>query len=359
VRATGEAHLDLLMGVHTSAGALRWLRVNATPLHDSHGTLSGVVATFADETETLHDRDELARAAQLISTAFEDAPGGMALVALDGTLLKVNRSLCELTGYSEEELLARTFQDITHPDDLDADLALVQRLLAGEIERYAMEKRYFAANGELIWVNLHCSLVRASDGSPEHFISQIEDVTERKRLQKTLEHLADHDPLTGLWNRRRFEEELQRQTARCKRYGEQAALLVLDLDDFKQVNDTLGHRAGDDLLRAASDAMTRRLRNTDSLARIGGDEFAVLLTKVSEDQAHVLAGDIAEVILRNPIEVNGREVAATASIGVAFLDRSVASHESVLMAADAAMYRAKPAGRDRPAVADEPTRPRT
>ncbi|MCW2968067.1 MAG: hypothetical protein JWM71_1839 [Solirubrobacteraceae bacterium] len=358
VRATGLPQVDELMGMHFDNGELRWLRVNAMPVRRADGTLEGVVATFADETDALRDREALERATLMFSTAFADAPIGMALVDLDGSFMQVNRSVCALTGYSEEELLARTFQEITHPDDLDADLGQIQKLLAGEIDSYSMQKRYFTAGGRLIWVNLYVSLVRAPDGTPEHFISQIEDISERKRMEDELQRLADHDPLTDLWNRRRFEEELQRQLGRCKRYGETAALLLLDLDDFKQVNDTLGHKAGDDLLCAVADAMRVRLRRTDSLARLGGDEFAVLLAHVAPDQARVLAEDLAQSIRAHPVTVRGREITATASIGVALLDRDMVSAEAALMGADIAMYESKAAGRGRTSVqTSEPSSP--
>ena len=362
VLATGRPHVDELMGLYVGPHRLRWLRVNAVPILDADGQLLSIVATFVDETEARRDREALERATQMFSTAFAEAPIGMALVGLDGSWLKVNRAVCALTGYSEQELLGRTFQEITHPDDLDADLGLLQRLVAGEIPSYSMEKRYFKASGELIWVNLYVSLVRSPDGSPEHFISQIEDISERKRMEHELQRLADHDPLTDLWNRRRFEEELQRQIGRCRRYAERAALLLLDLDDFKHVNDMLGHKAGDDLLCAVAHAMRRRLRATDSLARLGGDEFAILLANVSPEQATALAEDVAQSIRANPVTVRDREITATASIGVAFLDREVQDAESALMTADIAMYEAKAAGRDRtsvqrPARPDEEARP--
>jgi diguanylate cyclase (GGDEF)-like protein len=213
-----------------------------------------------------------------------------------------------------------------------------------------MEKRYFNGTGDQIWVNLSVSLVVTPDGTPEHFISQIEDITERKRLETVLRRLADNDPLTELWNRRRFEEELQRQVGRCKRYGERAALFLLDLDDFKQVNDTLGHKAGDDVLRGVARAMRGRLRSTDFLARIGGDEFAVVLPNVSPGQAAVLAEELARSVRANPVRVRDRDITATASIGVAFLDADVESDEAALMAADIAMYSAKAAGGDRTSV---------
>ncbi|MFL5846362.1 MAG: diguanylate cyclase [Solirubrobacteraceae bacterium] len=362
---TGEAQHEPLMGVRTAGDAVRWVAVTARPLTGEDGTLTGVVSTFVDRTEQLEAQEAFERATQMFSTAFHAAPVGMALVDLDGTFLEVNRSLCELTGYGQPDLLARTFQEITHPDDLDADLEHLRALTAGEIPSYQMEKRYFTATGDLIWVNLSVSLVRAADGTPERFISQIEDITERKRMEQTLQRLADHDPLTDLWNRRRFEEELQRQVGRCKRYGENAALFLLDLDDFKTVNDTLGHKAGDDLLQAVATAMRDRLRSTDSLARLGGDEFAVLLPNVTADQAGVLAEELAASIRSNPIRIRDREIAATASIGVAFLDAQVDSDEAVLMAADIAMYQAKAAGRDRtsvqaqagPAAPEEPVAP--
>ena len=127
-----------------------------------------------------------------------------------------------------------------------------------------MEKRYFTAQGHLIWVGLAVSLVRDEAGRPVHFISQITDISERKRMETKLRRLADHDSLTGLWNRRRFEDELQRQVGRCQRYGERAALLLTDLDGFKDVNDTFGHKAGDDLLKVVATGLRARLRHTDS-----------------------------------------------------------------------------------------------
>jgi PAS domain S-box-containing protein len=122
----------------------------------------------------------------LFQNAFEHAAIGMALVAPDGKWLRVNRSVCEITGYSEEELLQRSFQDITHPDDLDLDLANVRKMLANEIDSYQMEKRYFHKNGAIVWVLLSVSLVRDEEGRPRFFISQIQDITSRKESERQL-----------------------------------------------------------------------------------------------------------------------------------------------------------------------------
>ena len=181
----------------------------------------------------------------------------MALVGLEGQWLDVNQALCELVGYSEEELRELTFQDLTHPDDLDADLALVADVLAGRRSTYQMNKRYIHADGRVIWALLSVSLATDEDGRPLHFISQIQDVTERRELEEKLRHQAEHDPLTGLANRRRFEQELERQIERCARHGERAALAVIDLDRFKAVNDVHGHATGDKLLAAVGDRAAR------------------------------------------------------------------------------------------------------
>jgi PAS domain S-box-containing protein len=202
----------------------------------------------------------------------------MALVGLDGRWLKVNDALCELSGHSEEELLELTFQAMTHPDDLEDELAQVQRLLAGEIDIYTSEKRFLNAEGRLMWVNRSGSLIRKPDGEPRHYVVHIQDISERKRLADTLQDLADSDPLTNLWNRRRFEEELERQIGRRRRYGDETALLMVDLNRFKPVNDTFGHAVGDELLKAVASALRKRIRATDSIARLGGDEFVVMLT---------------------------------------------------------------------------------
>ena len=126
----------------------------------------------------------------LFQNAFEHAAIGMALVAPDGSWLRVNRSVCQITGYSEEELLKRTFQDITHPDDLERDLANVRKLLASEIDTYQIEKRYFHKNGSIVWVLLSVSLVRDDEGKPRFFISQIQDITRRKESEGQLSEAA-------------------------------------------------------------------------------------------------------------------------------------------------------------------------
>ena len=201
---------------------------------------------------------------------------------------------------------------------------------------------------------LSVSLVRDSDGTPLYFVSQIEDITERKHAEQELKRLADHDSLTGLLNRRRFDEELQRELGRLARQpNAHAALLLLDVDRFKLVNDSLGHRAGDDVLCAVAQTLSRRLRDTDVIARLGGDEFAALLVDLRDVRdAPQIATELAAAIRTQSILTVGGAATVTVSIGVVALDQHTSEREiDTLIAADNAMYRAKRAGRNRISLA--------
>jgi diguanylate cyclase (GGDEF)-like protein/PAS domain S-box-containing protein len=293
--------------------------------------------------------------------AFENAPIGMAVADLDGRYLEVNQALCTLTGYTAKELLDETFASITHPDDLAADLLTMAALIDGTIGSSVDEKRYLRPDGSLVWALRSVTLVHDADGEPLHFLDQIQDVTERRRFEHELRRLADHDPLTGLYNRRRFEQELDRHVAEVARYGPRGALLVLDLDHFKYVNDALGHHAGDELILSVAAVLQDRLRETDTMARLGGDEFAVLLPHADAGAAeHVAAQLVRAVREEAAVAAGDRSRRVTTSIGIAPFHRGDLSGEEILIEADLAMYEAKEAGRDRYAVvardADRPKR---
>jgi diguanylate cyclase (GGDEF)-like protein/PAS domain S-box-containing protein len=442
-------------------------------------------------------------------SAFDHAAIGMALVALDGSWLQVNETVCRIVGYSAEELLATDFQSITHPDDLDADLAHALQLVAGQIPDYKMVKRYLHKQGDIVWILLSVSLVRDDAGVPLYFISQIQDITEQtlagwfeedrgavlemaargEPLQTTLTriavavcrqmggftavislergkctpydtnlppllraaltqwtpavfdaiaqhavassegcsvtridsheiwvgrnseaidsciasccampiratdgtlhglvllfrtddyrptprelrilsnatqislicieghlakrhlaHLVGHDALTGLPNRRTLDERLRQALAMSRRSGNFAVVMVLDIDHFKAINDTLGHDAGDDLLRNFANRLRALLRETDTLARTGGDEFVVVLPEVDRvDRAGVVGRKLVNGLVE-PFELaDGKRISATCSIGIALAPRDGDDADTVRKNADMALYRAKQQGRN-------------
>jgi diguanylate cyclase (GGDEF)-like protein/PAS domain S-box-containing protein len=249
--------------------------------------------------------------------------------------------------YSEEELLKLTFQDITHPEDLNLDLEHLTALVAGEIKSYQMEKRYFCKDGSTVWAFLSVSMVVDIKGKPVHFVSQIENITVRKELQKQVLHQASHDELTGLPNRRFLKDRLARTYELSRRYKRPFALMYIDVDHFKLVNDEYGHDVGDDLLIWLSSKLKSCLRGTDTLARQGVDEFVLILSEIkSSEDATLIANNIFEAIsdvFSN--DILKRQVSL--SIGIAISDpESDDSIEDLLRKADVALYQVKRAGRN-------------
>jgi diguanylate cyclase (GGDEF)-like protein/PAS domain S-box-containing protein len=327
-----------------------WVALTSTLTRDDGGSPLHFVAQVEDVTERVLAQRGLEEAEERFRRAFDDAPIGMALVGLDGRWLRVNPTLCEITGYSEEELLTRTFKDITHPDDLDKNLENIENLIAGRIRSIRIEKRYIRASGRTVWVNVSSSLILDADGRPLHLVSQIEDVADRKRAESRLKDLAEHDPLTGLLNRRRFDEELADTMLRLRRHGGNAALLLIDLDRFKLVNDTFGHKIGDEVLVEVAGTLRARLRETDIVARLGGDEFAAVLYEADAEAAQAVAEDLIAALRAKRVG-QAAEVGVTASVGVVLLDRETLGDDDALLAADRALYAAKNARRDRIALA--------
>jgi diguanylate cyclase (GGDEF)-like protein/PAS domain S-box-containing protein len=313
---------------------------------------------MASIVETAGAYARLREAEERFRLAFEHAPIGIALVSPEGTFMRVNQALCDLLGYSPGELVAKSFQELTYPEDLDLDLDYVRQVLAGELRAYEMEKRYFHRDGHIVWALLSVSLVRASDGAPVHFISQIQDISERKQLEERLVFMADHDEMTGLPNRRRFREEVERGVAYAERYGHPAAMLLLDLDNFTDVNDSMGHHVGDRLLVGVAERLGTRLRRTDVLGRIGGDEFAALRPQAEPAQAIRVAEEVLEAVTTAAYALDGHVVTARASVGLALFRPGLAvDADELQIRADVAMYKAKREGGNRVAILDPEANP--
>ncbi|HEY5173424.1 MAG TPA: EAL domain-containing protein, partial [Acidimicrobiia bacterium] len=268
---------------------------------------------------------------------------------------RVNDAFCEVVGHARGQLEGHPRAAITHRDDVVADTDALRRLIAGPGSSDAYEKRYLHASGHPVWARVNITLVHDETGRPVRFIAYDQDISERRNFERRLAHAADHDPLTGLLNRRSLDRELRRHTARVLRYGATGAVLMLDLDHFKYLNDTQGHAAGDELLVRIAQALRERLRASDVLARLGGDEFAVLLPGGEEPETQAVAESLLEVVraqaLPDPEQASaliaaGRRV--TVSIGIArFEDGETLTAEEMMVNADLAMYDAKEAGGNR------------
>ena len=324
-----------------------WVALSVALVRDDAGAPLYFVSQMEDITERLEMEEALRDAEARFRKVFEESPVGIVLVGEDFRIEQANAAFSTLTGYSEDELAGRTLADLTHPDDISLGAELGNALFAGSIPSFQVERRYLTRDGEVIWTTLTAAVVRDENGTPLHGVGIVEDVSERKRFEGQLQYFADHDSLTGLFNRRRFEEELARQAAYSARYRPGGAVLLMDLDNFKYVNDTLGHRVGDELIKGVAETMRARLRTSDVLARIGGDEFAVLLPEVSREQAREAAEALRGAVSAYSLDSDGRSVHTTASIGVALIDERERPAEDLIVESDLAMYAAKHAGRDR------------
>lgn len=284
---------------------------------------------------------------------FEQAAIGIAHTSLDGRYLAVNHKFCDMLGYSREELVGKPSTCVTHPQDQDHEGLFREKLLGG-VSSLSAEKRYVRKDGSVIWGNRTVSLVRDHAGEPLYFLRVVEDITERKHLQAELLEMATTDALTGLPNRRTFMGRLEEEFARVQRFGaHQVAVLMLDLDYFKRINDTYGHAAGDEVLRQVAMLIRDETRRVDLCSRIGGEEFAILLAGAAPAAARDFAERLRGKIAAAAIIHDGKAIAVTASIGIAAMRASDEAADSALLRADGALYNAKDSGRNRVRLVDD------
>lgn len=442
---------------------------SAAPVADENGKLSAVVMVFHDVSQRYAMLRELRHERTIFQQTFDQAAVGLAQLGMNGQWIKVNRKLGEITGYSQSELLALSFQGITHPDDLGQDVDALRNLLSRYTEVYETEKRYIRKDGHIVWVGLTVSIVWKDDGSPDYGISVIQDIqarkdaelaaaasqaqyqslfeqmpegvllidehvrvvahnnealrqleysseelltlhvwdfeamddpvavgqrvikiqqtgrddfescyrtrsgrlidvdvsvqlvklpdgrpvfqtlfhdiTEKKQAVQQIEHLAYHDQLTGLANRRLLQDRIDQAISSAVRRNANIAVCYLDLDRFKDVNDSMGHQTGDQLLQMVSGRLLSCIRAEDTLARVGGDEFVIMLNDITDTEA---AAAIAQKIIHElamPFRLGAEEYRGTASVGISMCPQDGRDSDSLLKQADAAMYQAKESGR--------------
>jgi diguanylate cyclase (GGDEF)-like protein/PAS domain S-box-containing protein len=316
------------------------------------GLMTGFLAIATDITDVRRAERARREAEELFRGAFEHAPIGVALVAADGaeagSIVRANHALADLVGGEPHALAGRDLASLARAEDRDELAATIARLLDGA-ESVHGEQRLIAADGHEIWTLLSGSLVQGSQDRGRQAVIQVLDISERKTFEGRLQHLADHDALTGLVNRRRFEHELDRAIAHAERYNSRGAVLLLDLDGFKYINDALGHSVGDELIMRVAAILRGTLRETDLVARLGGDEFAAILPEADAETAAVVAEKLLSAIRRQGSVTTSeqRQARVTTSIGVTVFDGGRGlTGEDLLVEADIAMYDAKDAGRD-------------
>jgi diguanylate cyclase (GGDEF)-like protein/PAS domain S-box-containing protein len=313
----------------------------------SDGVLVGTVGINRDVSETRRMAHALVEAEERWRLTLDHAPHGIALVGLDGRILRVNAALCTMLGRDPHELADLTFRDVTHPDDVDADESLLTEVLAGRLPHYHLEKRYLHRDGRVLWGLLSVALIRTGRGAA-HFVAQVEDISDRRSRTERLEQLVRGDPLTGLDNRSAFFERLDERRSDAAA-GAAAGLAVgfLDLDGFKAVNDEFGHAVGDELLRLVGQRLRTALRPADTAARVGGDEFALLLTVDSVGSGLAQLAERLLTKIRQPYRLQRQVLRISGSLGLTVVpaDADVGAQQ-LLDRADAAMYRAKKSGRN-------------
>jgi diguanylate cyclase (GGDEF)-like protein/PAS domain S-box-containing protein len=314
-----------------------------------------------DVTDRKSAEDALRQSEARFRAAFDHSAVGSSITALNGQILAVNAACCDLLGYTEAELQSLTFHAVSHPEDLAADLAMVQELIDGKRNSFQMEKRYIHKSGEITWALLSVSLVRDAQQNPLYLLAQMQNITRQKRAEEMLiranqelEALVNIDGLTQIANRRRFDQHLKQEWNRLLREQQFLSLILFDVDEFKRFNDHYGHLEGDDCLQKLAEVAKRvAQRPADLVARYGGEEFGVILPNTDMVGGRAIAEKIRLGIQALGIRHECSRVAqvVTVSLGVTSqIPTSTQTIEALMAQADQALYNAKRRGRNRTVV---------
>jgi len=350
-RAAGPGwNTALMVPVKSGPATIGVLEFYASRLAAPEPQFLGVLRVASVEIGHFYQRavavEKMRESEERFSSTMELAAIGIVHVEDSGRFIYVNPQVCEMLGYTEQELLSMTVKGISHPGDVNVTDDARAKLRARAIKSFKMEKRYLRKDGTPVWVGLTIASKFDRNGNFQYDISVVEDISARKGAEERIQYLATHDGLTGLPNRVMFGQILGLAIETARRYDRKLAVLFIDLDRFKIVNDTLGHEAGDVLLRETAARLRECVRASDVVARLGGDEFVVLLQEIGEQtQAATVARNILSAVMK-PLVILGQECRVTASIGICMHPSEGQDDQAVMKHADMAMYVAKEEGKN-------------
>ncbi|AVM72715.1 EAL domain-containing protein [Magnetospirillum gryphiswaldense] len=322
-------------------GRIIWAKLTCTVMREADGQQPFTVTVVEDITERKRLEDNM----RLAATVFENSGDGLFVTDAENRIIHVNPAFTRITGFTADEVLGRNPRLLAsgrHDHDFFIQLWTVL-LRDGKWQGEIWDRR---KDGEMFagWQNI--AVVRDTDGKVQNFVAVISDITTRKQVEERLSYAANHDPLTRLPNRTLFQERLTRAIARASRNHNLVALLFIDLDRFKQVNDTMGHLAGDMLLQQVAERLSSCIRQGDTVARLSGDEFTIILEDVQDPRDAAVVGHKVLRLLQEPVALTGGEAHISSSIGVSLYPTDAGDPQTLLKLADAAMYRAKHLGRN-------------
>jgi diguanylate cyclase (GGDEF)-like protein/PAS domain S-box-containing protein len=345
-------------------GTLRHVRAWTDVRRNRAGVVTHVWGTCMDVTAQAESSARLAASEEHFRVAFENAPIGMSMISLapedQGRYLRTNAAFQQMLGRSQDELQGVPLADLTHEDDRVRDSERFGQLVRGETSSLAFEKRYLHADGHVVHAWITSMVVHGAGGERLYLVTHAVDISDRLREQAELERLALTDTLTGLANRTLLNDRLDQGLARLHRTGGAMAMLLLDIDRFKTVNDSLGHQVGDALLVQVASRIEAVCRADTTVARLGGDEFVVLVEGLpSADAVHAVAARVLQA-MRRPFDLGAaaESLVATVSVGVSVATDATRTPGDLYREADLALYRAKDGGRDQYALFDDELRAR-
>ena len=313
-------------------------------LYVENGEPCGIQGFFRDITARKITEQALIASEERFRTIFKSSVAGIAMLSPDGYFLQANPAFCGYLDYSEEELLQLKITEVTHPDDVEETISRRNIDHASRSRAIVCEKRYLRKDGSVLWAQLSSTWFFDAEGYPIYTVPVIQDITRRKEAELRIRELAYYDSLTHLPNRSLLKDRLERVLAHANRHHGTFALMFLDLDRFKTVNDTLGHSVGDEMLCQTARRLSECLRENDTVARLGGDEFVIILSDYRIDEnLPKIATKILKALSR-PFDLGVRDVFSSTSIGIALYPEDGEQPADLLRCADMAMYAAKEAG---------------